>query len=144
MVTLTDDLHTWLGQSRRRIGNFALEPRLEQVGHVAQIGDGVATVNGLPETRLDELLVFTEGVRGLAVDLGEETIGCVLLATPPELPRAAWSAAQAGWRVYRSATLYSGASSTRSGYRLMAARLLLPRPLLRSSSRHQQSSTGHW
>ena len=79
MVTLTDDLHTWLGQSRRRIGNFALEPRLEQVGHVAQIGDGVATVNGLPETRLDELLVFTEGVRGLAVDLGEETIGCVLL-----------------------------------------------------------------
>ena len=79
MVTLTDDLHTWLGQSRRRIGNFALEPRLEQVGHVAQIGDGVATVNGLPETRLDELLVFTGGVRGLAVDLGEETIGCVLL-----------------------------------------------------------------
>ena len=79
MVTLTDDLHAWLGQSRRRIGNFALEPRLEQVGHVAQIGDGVATVNGLPETRLDELLVFTGGVRGLAVDLGEETIGCVLL-----------------------------------------------------------------
>jgi len=79
MVTLADDLQAWLGQSRRRIGNLALEPRLEQVGHVAQIGDGVATVNGLPETRLDELLVFTGGVRGLAVDLGEETIGCVLL-----------------------------------------------------------------
>ena len=79
MATLADDLQAWLGQSRRRIGNLALEPRLEQVGHVAQIGDGVATVNGLPETRLDELLVFAGGVRGLAVDLGEETIGCVLL-----------------------------------------------------------------
>jgi len=79
MATLADDLQAWLGQSRRRIGNLALEPRLEQVGHVAQIGDGVATVNGLPQTRLDELLVFAGGVRGLAVDLGEETIGCVLL-----------------------------------------------------------------
>jgi F-type H+/Na+-transporting ATPase subunit alpha len=79
MATLAEDLQGWLGRSRQRIGNLALEPRLEQVGHVAQVGDGVATVTGLPETRLDELLVFEGGVRGLAVDLGEETIGCVLL-----------------------------------------------------------------
>ena len=49
------------------------------MGRVVQVGDGVATVRGLPEARLDELLVFAGGVRGLAVDLGEETIGCVLL-----------------------------------------------------------------
>src|SRR4249920_358293 len=55
MATLADDLQAWLSQSRQRIGNLALEPRLEQVGHVAQVGDGVATVTGLPETRLDEL-----------------------------------------------------------------------------------------
>jgi F-type H+/Na+-transporting ATPase subunit alpha len=79
MATLAEDLQGWLSQSRQRIGNLALEPRLEQIGHVAQVGDGVATVTGLPETRLDELLIFQGGVRGLAVDLGEETIGCVLL-----------------------------------------------------------------
>jgi F-type H+-transporting ATPase subunit alpha len=79
MPTLAEDLQGWLSQSRQRIGNLALEPRLEQIGHVAQVGDGVATVTGLPETRLDELLVFQGGVRGLAVDLNEETIGCVLL-----------------------------------------------------------------
>ena len=79
MATLADELQAWLGQSRQRIGNLALEPRLEQVGHVAQVGDGVATVTGLPETRLDELLVFDGGVHGLAVDLAEKTIGCVLL-----------------------------------------------------------------
>ena len=79
MATLAEDLQAWLDESRQRIGNLALEPRLEQVGHVAQIGDGVATVTGLPETRLDELLIFDGGVRGLAVDLDEETIGCVLL-----------------------------------------------------------------
>ena len=79
MATLAEDLQTWLGRSRRRIVSLALEPRLEQIGHVAQIGDGVAMVTGLPDARLDELLVFDSGVCALAVDLGEETIGCVLL-----------------------------------------------------------------
>ncbi|MGA7326664.1 MAG: F0F1 ATP synthase subunit alpha [Rhodomicrobium sp.] len=79
MPTLTDDLHDWLSQSRGRIGALSLEPQLEQIGRVVQIGDGVATVQGLPETRLDELLVFEGGVRGLAVDLSEDVIGCILL-----------------------------------------------------------------
>ena len=79
MTTLADDLQVWLGQSRRRIATVALAPRLEHIGRVAQLGDGVATVIGLPETRLDELLVFEGGVRGLALDLGEAAIGVVLL-----------------------------------------------------------------
>src|ERR1700758_3670087 len=79
MPKLADDLRGWLGQSRERIGKLGLGPRLEHVGRVAQIGDGVATVTGLPETRLDELLVFEGGGKGLAVDLGEQAIGCVLL-----------------------------------------------------------------
>ncbi len=79
MATLTEELHAWLTNSRDRIGSLPLEPRLEQIGRVMQVGDGVATVQGLPETRLDELLVFEGGVLGLAVDLGEDAIGCVLL-----------------------------------------------------------------
>jgi len=79
MPTLADDLHAWLARSRDRIGGAALEPRLEPVGRVLQVGDGVAKVDGLPQTRLDELLVFENGVRGIAVDLGEEEIGCILL-----------------------------------------------------------------
>ena len=79
MATLADDLRVWLGQSRRRIATAALAPQLEHIGRVAQLGDGVAIVTGLPETRLDELLVFEGGVRGLAVDLGEAKIGVVLL-----------------------------------------------------------------
>lgn len=81
MTTFTEELHDWLDSSRRRIGTMSLEPRLEQIGHVAQVGDGVATVTGLPATRLDELLVFEGGLRGLAVDLGEHSIGCVLLGS---------------------------------------------------------------
>jgi F-type H+/Na+-transporting ATPase subunit alpha len=79
MATLAEDFRQWLGQSRQRIGALALEPRLERIGRVVQVGDGVALVEGLPETRLDELLIFESGVKGLAIDLGEKTIGCVLL-----------------------------------------------------------------
>jgi len=79
MATLAEDLRGWLDHSRRRVGALALEPRIEQIGRVVQTGDGVATVRGLPDARLDELLVFEGGVRGLAVDLGEHAIGCVLL-----------------------------------------------------------------
>jgi F-type H+-transporting ATPase subunit alpha len=79
MTTLADDLRAWADRSAKRLGAASLAPRLEHIGRVEQIGDGVASVRGLPETRLDELLVFTDGVRGLAVDLGAETVGCILL-----------------------------------------------------------------
>jgi F-type H+-transporting ATPase subunit alpha len=79
MATLADDLRAWVVEGRNRIARAVIEPELEQIGRVAQIGDGVATVSGLPDTRLDELLVFENGTRGLAVDLGEDVIGCVLL-----------------------------------------------------------------
>ena len=127
MAPLADELQAWLGQSRRRIENLALAPRLEQVGRVARVGDGVATVIGSPDTRLDELLVFDGGVRGVAVDLGEATIGCS--AAAPELPPAASSTAPARWPECRSAMPCLGASSIRSGRRSMAALLLPQRPL---------------
>jgi F-type H+/Na+-transporting ATPase subunit alpha len=84
--TLTEELRAWVGESRRRIGAMVLEPHLEHVGRVTQIGDGVALVSGLPEARLDELLLFHGGVRGLAVDLGAEAIGCMLLGDATAVP----------------------------------------------------------
>jgi len=86
MATLTDELHDWLDKGRERIAALALEPRLEQIGRVVRIGDGVATVRGLPDARLDELLIFESGVRGFAVDLGEDEIGCVLLGSTGGIP----------------------------------------------------------
>jgi F-type H+/Na+-transporting ATPase subunit alpha len=86
MPTLADDLRAWADLSRQRLGTVALEARLEHIGRVDQIGDGVATVRGLPETRLDELLLFEGGVRGLAIDLGEGSIGCVLLGSAGGVP----------------------------------------------------------
>ena len=56
-------------------------PGLEaaQVGRVIEVGDGIATVSGLPGVGVNELLEFEGGIRGLALNLDEDSIGAVVL-----------------------------------------------------------------
>ncbi len=79
MPTLADDLRTWLDGGKRRVAGAQLVPRIETIGRVLEVGDGIALVSGLPDARLDELVVFENGIHGVAVDLGAESIGCVVL-----------------------------------------------------------------
>ena len=57
------------------------EPSVEArtVGRVAEIGDGIARVSGLPNAAVNELLEFADGSVGLALNLDEDTIGAVVL-----------------------------------------------------------------
>jgi F-type H+-transporting ATPase subunit alpha len=57
------------------------EPSLEArtVGRVAEVGDGIAQVSGLPDCAVNELLEFANGTVGLALNLDEESIGAVVL-----------------------------------------------------------------
>ena len=79
MASLAEELKGWAQASRQRLSSLPLAPHLEHIGRVLQVGDGVAMVAGLPQARLDELLVFEGDVRGLTVDLGDDAIGCILL-----------------------------------------------------------------
>jgi F-type H+/Na+-transporting ATPase subunit alpha len=51
----------------------------EEVGVVAECGDGIAHVEGLPSTMANELLEFEDGTRGLALNLDVREIGVVIL-----------------------------------------------------------------
>jgi F-type H+-transporting ATPase subunit alpha len=51
----------------------------EEVGTVIEAGDGIARVEGLPSAMASELLVFENGVRGLALNLDVREIGVVIL-----------------------------------------------------------------
>jgi F-type H+-transporting ATPase subunit alpha len=86
MTDLVDELRGWAQESRQRLKALPLSPQLEHIGRVLQVGDGVAMVAGLPQARLDELLIFEGGVRGLAVDLSEDAIGCILLGDTTAIP----------------------------------------------------------
>jgi F-type H+/Na+-transporting ATPase subunit alpha len=49
------------------------------VGRIAEVGDGIARVTGLPGCAVNELLEFEDGTKGLALNLDEESIGAVVL-----------------------------------------------------------------
>ncbi len=49
------------------------------VGRVTEVGDGIARVSGLPDCAVNELLEFADGTIGLALNLDEDSIGCVVL-----------------------------------------------------------------
>ncbi len=51
----------------------------EEVGTVAEAGDGIARVTGLPSAMANELLEFEDGTFGLALNLDTREIGVVIL-----------------------------------------------------------------
>ncbi|MCL1838013.1 MAG: F0F1 ATP synthase subunit alpha [Propionibacteriaceae bacterium] len=51
----------------------------EEIGTVITSGDGIARVAGLPSTMANELLEFSNGVLGIALNLDEREIGVVVL-----------------------------------------------------------------
>jgi F-type H+/Na+-transporting ATPase subunit alpha len=51
------------------------------VGIVREIGDGAAKVEGLSDVMLNEMIEFPGGVFGLALNLEETEVGCVLLGS---------------------------------------------------------------
>ncbi|MGI8901064.1 MAG: F0F1 ATP synthase subunit alpha [Nocardioides sp.] len=51
----------------------------EEVGRVAEAGDGIARVSGLPSAMANELLEFEDGTLGIALNLDTREIGVVVL-----------------------------------------------------------------
>jgi F-type H+-transporting ATPase subunit alpha len=51
----------------------------EEVGTVAEAGDGIARVEGLPSAMANELLEFEDGTLGIALNLDTREIGVVIL-----------------------------------------------------------------
>ncbi|MBP2306752.1 F0F1 ATP synthase subunit alpha [Azospirillum melinis] len=94
--SLKEALNAWMPGTLRRLDGLETAARLESVGRVESVGDGIAHVSGLPDVRVDELLLFPGGVAGLAMDL-DGLIGCVLLGDA--------SAVMAGGTVHGTGTV---------------------------------------
>lgn len=63
---------------RQQLAGFEKEVDVYDVGTVLQVGDGVARVYGLSNAMSSELLEFSNGVMGMALNLEEDNIGVVL------------------------------------------------------------------
>jgi F-type H+-transporting ATPase subunit alpha len=63
---------------RRNVESWSPGVEREEVGRVVETGDGIARVQGLPRTMANELLEFPGGLLGVAANLDENEIGCIL------------------------------------------------------------------
>jgi F-type H+/Na+-transporting ATPase subunit alpha len=64
---------------KRHVTDFRPSTEREEVGIVTEVGDGIARISGLPGVMANEMLEFPGGVVGLAMNLDEDEIGCVIL-----------------------------------------------------------------
>ncbi|MSO30085.1 MAG: F0F1 ATP synthase subunit alpha [Acidobacteria bacterium] len=64
---------------RDQIGSYAVEVDVAEVGTVVSIGDGIARVHGVERAMAGEMLDFSNGVFGIALNLEEDSVGTVLL-----------------------------------------------------------------
>ena len=67
---------------KRQIEEFGGDLTLVDVGTVVQVGDGIASIQGLQGVRSNELLDFGNDVLGLAMNLESDLVGAAILGDP--------------------------------------------------------------
>jgi len=66
---------------KEQIKKYEKKLDLVDVGTIIQVGDGIARLHGLEGCMAGELIEFPDGVFGMALNLEEDNIGCVLLGS---------------------------------------------------------------
>src|SRR6266702_3590057 len=64
---------------REEIENYERAVNVAETGSVISVGDGIARIYGLENVMAGELIEFTGGVSGIALNLEEDQVGAVLL-----------------------------------------------------------------
>ena len=67
---------------KRQIEEFGGQLTMVDVGVVVEVGDGIARIHGLSGVAYGELVEFSGGVMGMALNLEEDSVGAVILGNP--------------------------------------------------------------
>ena len=70
-MSILEDIQKQIDQSK-------FSPTAKNVGKIAEIGDGVARVWGLSDVSASEIISFPHNIKGLALNLEEDTVGVIV------------------------------------------------------------------
>src|SRR5579875_308514 len=70
---------------KEQIANYDAKVRVDEVGTVISLGDGIARVQGLDSVMAGELVELPHNVAGLAMSLEEDQVGVVIMGEYSEL-----------------------------------------------------------
>lgn len=70
---------------RDQIANFGTEAQVTEVGSVLSVGDGIARIHGLDNVQAGEMVEFSNGVKGMALNLEADNVGVVIFGSDAEI-----------------------------------------------------------
>ena len=70
---------------KEQIEGYRSELKVDEVGYVLQVADGIARLYGLDQAMVGELLQFPSGVYGIVLNLDRETVGAAVLGDFSEI-----------------------------------------------------------
>ncbi|MEE4311631.1 MAG: F0F1 ATP synthase subunit alpha [candidate division KSB1 bacterium] len=70
---------------KRQLEQYEIETDFEEIGEIVQVGDGIARVYGLQNVMSNELVEFPDNVFGMALNLEEDNVGCILFGSEEHL-----------------------------------------------------------
>ncbi len=63
---------------KEKIANYDIEAEFAEIGQVLEVGDGIARAHGLEQVQASELLEFSDGTKGMALNLEDDNVGIVI------------------------------------------------------------------
>ena len=70
---------------RSAIASLDAKPEKANVGTIVELADGVAKVDGLSRTMMNEMLAFENGLEGIAFNLEQDIVGVVVMGDTSSL-----------------------------------------------------------
>ena len=74
---------------KKHIEGYADAGDLAEVGQVVSVSDGVATVYGLENIQAGEMVEFENGMKGMALNLNEDSVGIVIFGSDRDVTEGA-------------------------------------------------------
>lgn len=68
-----------------QIANFGSEAEVSEVGTVLSVGDGIARIHGLDKVQAGEMIEFSNGIQGMALNLENDNVGAVIFGSDAEI-----------------------------------------------------------
>ena len=68
-----------------QIANFGTEAKVSEVGSVLSVGDGIARIYGLDQVQAGEMVEFSNGIKGMALNLEADNVGVVIFGTDSDI-----------------------------------------------------------
>src|SRR5690554_5921700 len=72
-------MSTVLEQIEQQIAKLSTKAVKKNTGHIRTVADGVAKIDGLSDVMYNEMVQFPGGTIGIALNLEEDEVGCVVL-----------------------------------------------------------------